>query len=394
MQNISPVVRVVDHPFTSQIIAEVELDFGSFGRTVFELSPILQYINNKTRSANRGSKARSSFANLYALYVLVEDYVDNGYIESGNYSDYEGADFTPLMRRMRELPFGSKLQNHALNNRANDEFHKFFPQNERRPILRDVSTQKYWINEALLNVSVGNSKYNIARTILRIIDQYVETKRESFSQFIADCERMQEASGQGKTESVSFIRQLLSPDKDARLFEIASYAILRANFASEVIFIGWARDNVQEEALRLFKTGRTNANDGGIDFVMRPLGRFFQVTETLDVKKYFLDIDKIERYPISFVVKTTLSSDEIRARLEEGAREQYGVREVVRRYMDAIEDVYNIPRLLEIFDMLVQRDRVAEVLGEIIRWSKVEFNIESPLDSVESIVDDDEEEDD
>ena len=30
------------------------------------------------------------------------------------------------------------------------------------------------------------------------------------------------------------------------------------------------------------KNGRTNENDGGIDFVVRPLGRFFQITETLD----------------------------------------------------------------------------------------------------------------
>ena len=394
MQYSDQAIRITNHPFTSRIIAEVETDFGDIGRTIFELSPILQYINNKTRSANRGSKSRSSFANLYALYVMVEDYVGNGYDESGAYSEYEGADFTPLLCRMRELPFGAKLQNHALNNRANDEFHKFFPQDKRRPILRDVSSQKYWINEALLNVSVGSSKYNVARTILKIIDQYVETKRESFSQFIADCERMQEVNEQGIAESVSFIRQLLSPDKDARLFEIASYAILKANFSSEVIFIGWARDSVQEETLRLFKTGRTNANDGGIDFVMRPLGRFFQVTETLDVKKYFLDIDKIERYPISFVVKSTLIGNEIRARLEEGAWEQYGVREVVRRYMDAIEDVYNIPRLLEMFDILAQHGRVAEVLGDIVQWSKIEFNIESPPDSVESIVDEDEEPDD
>ena len=50
----------------------------------------------------------------------------------------------------------------------------------------------------------------------------------------------------------------------------------------------------------LYKTGRTNANDGGIDFVMRPLGRFFQVTETVDVNKYFLDIDKIQRFPLTF----------------------------------------------------------------------------------------------
>jgi len=46
---------------------------------------------------------------------------------------------------------------------------------------------------------------------------------------------------------------------------------------------------VKEDFLILYKTGRTNANDVGIDFVMKPLGRFFQVTETLDVRKYFLD---------------------------------------------------------------------------------------------------------
>ena len=188
---------------------------------------------------------------------------------------------------MRELPFGSKLQNHALNNRANDDFHKFFPEDERRPILRNVVNQKYWINEALLIVSVGKARYNISRTTLRVIDRYVETKRESFSQFIEDCERLQKVSEKGNGESAEFIRNLLSPEKDARLFEIASYAILKANFASDVILIGRSYDNIKEEQLHLFKTGRTNANDGGIDFVMRPLGRFFQVTETLDVKKYF-----------------------------------------------------------------------------------------------------------
>ena len=62
-------------------------------------------------------------------------------------------------------------------------------------------------------------------------------------------------------------------------------------------------------------TGRTNANDGGIDFVMRPLGRFFQVTETLDVRKYFLDIDKVEHYPVSFVIKSAESADALRQKL-------------------------------------------------------------------------------
>jgi len=80
---------------------------------------------------------------------------------------------------------------------------------------------------------------------------------------------------------------LIAPEKDARIFEIVSYAVLKQYYAEKTIFIGWERNDIREEILRLYKTGRTNANDGGIDFVMRPLGRFFQVTETLDVKKYF-----------------------------------------------------------------------------------------------------------
>ena len=374
------------------MVTEIEQEAGDLAQAVFELSPLLQYVDKKTRSANRGSKARSSFANLYALYVLIEDYVDQVYVQSNNYADYDGADFSPLLRRMRELPFGEKLQNHALNSRVNDDFHKFFPDDERRPIIRNVAAPKYWINEALLHVAVGRDRFNVSRIILKIIDRYVQTKRESFAQFISDCERIQQASESGHNEVAAFVRQLLSPERDARIFEIVSYAILKAHFSAEVIFIGWTLDEINEEALRLYKTGRTNANDGGIDFVMKPLGRFFQVTETLDVKKYFLDIDKIERYPTSFVVKTNLTSDEIRAFLEEGAVEQYGIRQVVRRYMDAVEEIFNIPRLLEIFNTLAENGGVPEVLSEVIRWSKVEFNIEESVGSVDSIVDEDEDE--
>ena len=384
----------MNHSFTSKIIEEVEREFNGLGSTIFELSPLLQYINKKTKSADRGSKARSSFANLYALYVLIEDYVNKGYFEKDDYAEYEGADFTPLWRRMRELPFGSKLQNHALNNRANDEFHKYFPEDARRPIIREVSSRKYWINEALLTVLMGEHKCRLAQVVLRIIDLYVETKRESFSRFIEDCERLQGANEKGNDAAAEFIRSLLSPERDARLFEIVSYAILKAYFSTEIIFIGRTRDTIEEEGSRLFKTGRTNANDGGIDFVMKPLGRFFQVTETLDVKKYFLDIDKVERYPISFVIKTTLDIAEIRSCLEDGAKEQYGVREIVQRYMTAIEDIFNIPKLIGIFNVLADQGRVSEVLDEIIRWSKVEFNIEDDLDSSESVADEDEDADD
>jgi len=362
------------HSFTERIVGILAKYFDADAQTLLELSPLLKYLNVKTRSADRGSKSRSSFANLYALYVLVEDYVQQGFEKTGNYSEYEGAYFTPLLRRMRSIPFGQRLQNHALNNRLNDEFHKCFPDEDRRPILRKVERQRYWINESLLLVEISGRRLNIARAILDIIDEYVATKKRSFERFMSDCVKLSCAARTAAHDIGPFIRDLISPERDARIFEIVSYAILKAYYGDDIVFIGPSRESAEPQPLHLFKTGRTNANDGGIDFVMRPLGRFFQVTETLNVKKYFLDIDKIERYPISFVVKTNLSIPDVRALLEKGAREQYGVDSVVRRYMEAIEEIFNVPRLLEILDEVIREGHVKEVLNEIVRWSKVEFS--------------------
>ena len=110
------------HAFTAQILRILRTHFGDKAQAVFDASPLLQYLNIKTKSANRGSKSRSSFANLYALYVLAEDYLANGYGTRADYKDYEGAKFMALFKRQRELPFGRKLQNHALNSRLNEEF--------------------------------------------------------------------------------------------------------------------------------------------------------------------------------------------------------------------------------------------------------------------------------
>jgi len=380
------------HPFTDKIIEILTNHFGSDGKTVFDLSPLIQYLNLKTKSANRGSKARSSFANLYAIYVLAEDYLIKDFAESGSYSQYEGADFSPLLRRIRKLPFGSKLQNHALNNRANDEFYKFFPNETRRPIPRRVDIQKYWINESLLKINLSGKEINIAKAIIDIIDSYSETKQISFNQFIQDCERLKTLAKDDDESIIRFIRDLIAPEKDARIFEIVSYAVLKQYYAEKTIFIGWERNDIREEILRLYKTGRTNANDGGIDFVMRPLGRFFQVTETLDVKKYFLDIDKIERYPISFVIKTMLPVSDILNHLKEGAIQQYGVESVIENYMKAIEEVINIPILLEIFDSVVKKGDLRPVFDEIIRWSKTEFNYMSDdVNTGGAVADDDDE---
>jgi len=366
----------MEHEFTPQIIEILKKNFEKDAIDIFEKSPLLQYLNLKTVSATRGSKARSSFANLYAIYVLVEDYIKQGYHKKQGYTKYEGARFSDLFERQRELPFGSKLQNHALNHRMNQEFRKFFPQVDAQPILRVVDTKRYWINEKLLVLTIGRRKFNIVTSVIEIIDAYVAIKQESFTGFIQTCEQMKNASKANRTTVEKFILGLLAPNVDARIFEIVSYAILKYYYHDQTVYFGFDLDELEESPLKLYKTGRTNANDGGIDFVMKPLGRFFQVTESLDVRKYFLDIDKIERYPISFVVKSTGSIRTLTSKLRKGAERQYGIDAIVKKYMDCIEEVINIPVLKERFQLAVKQGYLTDIMDEIVRQSKVEFNIE------------------
>ncbi|MCI0442978.1 restriction endonuclease [bacterium] len=366
----------MEHDFTPQIVGILQEDFGAAGQSIFEISPLLQYLNIKTRSASRGSKSRGSFANLYAIYVLVEDYLANEFDVRGDYARYEGARFTELLRRQRELPFGSKLQNHALNHRTNEEFRKYFPEQDLIPILRDVQTNRYWINENLFNVTVGSTTYNLAKTVIAIIDRYVETKRSAFENFIQTSERLKAISDEGDWAASQFIESLLAPNTDARIFEIVSYAILRYYYHDQTVYFGFDLEHIQQANLHLYKTGRTNANDGGIDFVMRPLGRFFQVTETLDVKKYFLDIDKIERFPISFVIKSEEDVDTLMQRLQQGAVRQFSIHAIVEKYMNCIEEIINLPILIERFSTAQAQGYLRQILDEIITQSKVEFNYE------------------
>lgn len=130
----------MEHEFTKTIKDILEKNFSRAAEKIFSKSELIQYLNVKTRSANKGSKARGSFANLYAVYVLAEDYIAKGFHKSGDYENYKGAVFSTLFKRQRELPFGQKLQNHALNHRMNEEFKKFFPTCEFIPIFRDPDT--------------------------------------------------------------------------------------------------------------------------------------------------------------------------------------------------------------------------------------------------------------
>ena len=121
----------MEHSFTEKIRNILNKNFKSNAIEIFEKIYLIKYINEKTRSA------------------------DKGFSIKGDYSQYEGAIFQKLLLRQRELPFGSKSQNHALNNRMNSEFKKFFPENEFIPILRKLDTNRYWINENLLKIYIG-----------------------------------------------------------------------------------------------------------------------------------------------------------------------------------------------------------------------------------------------
>jgi hypothetical protein len=366
-------VSIHKHDFTDEIVAILDRNTKGKGEVILKKSEIIQYLNIKTKAANRGSKSRAGFANHYAIYVLVEDYLNGGFDEKGGYSDYDGAKFSDLFRRQRELPFGSKLQNHALNHRLNEEFKKYFPACEHLPIIRDAESNRYWINEKLI-VTGG---INIAKSIKEIIEAYVKARQSAFSEFMAYCQEIIDIQEESPEKAISFIKGLFRPNVDARVFEIASFAVLKQHYADQRIYWGWSPEELIEESLVLYKTGRTNANDGGIDFVMKPLGRFFQVTETVDAGKYFLDIDKVQRYPITFVVKTNESADEILQKIAQQAEAKYQIKAIVKKYIESVEEVINIPRLMEIFEQVLSAGKGVSVIEEIVLQSRVEFNVEA-----------------
>ena len=124
--------------------------------------------------------------------------------------------FSQLFKRQRELPFGAKLQNHGLNSRMNDEFKKFFSTWQFEPIMRNVTTNRYWINTNLLVLKVGRKSYNLAQSVIAIIDAYMDAKQESFNAFLRACHRMKDVMAASPAEVEEFIMEF--PPRPVRLF--------------------------------------------------------------------------------------------------------------------------------------------------------------------------------
>jgi hypothetical protein len=116
---------------------------------------------------------------------------------------------------------------------------------------------------------------------------------------------------------------------------------------------------------------------------MKPLGRFFQVTETLDFKKYFLDIDKIQKYPITFVIKSTEPTENLLQEIRDNAGKTYSIKAIVDKYMGCIEEVINIPTLNDRFNHAVKQGYLNKILDEVVVQSKFEFSYEDTDDDEE-----------
>lgn len=364
--NVDFIRNILDDYFGEKIATEL-----------IEKSLLIQYLMKKTKSVNKSSKARGSYANLYAIYVLVEDYINNEFSTEGNYRDYEGMTFTDAFERQRKLPFGEKLQNHALNSRCNDEFKKFYSKKTAEiPIIRDLDTKRYWINENFLRVNVLNKTINISDAIIKIIDTYVKLKIEDFQYFFNELNFLKDTFSD--IESIKlFILKSLSVKEDARIFEIVSFVILKYYYINHKVIFGYEEEELQKYNLELFKTGRTNANDGGIDFIMIPTGRIFQVTEELNFKKYFLDIEKINKFPITFVVKKDISPEKALKKIKLDAESEFDDY-IIDKYLNCFEEIITIPVLKLYLETILENRKLAKnMIDELIFQCRIEYNLSS-----------------
>lgn len=358
---------------TEAFVAEVlKKEYPKDFQKIFDESPMLQYLDKKMKAVHGNSKTRRSLGNIYAIYSILYFYQDDFYDKKEPYRHFDGYDYMKLFNFYRGLYGGSKLQNHALNSRVNGEFH-----NKIKDAINDliiINNGKYLIHIDYIYVH----GHDISRVSCNIIEKYIEllmAKDHALIGILKELREMTEYS-----EKKVKINALLTEDAEARIFEIISYAILKNHYKNITVFFGYTRDTVDEVTLELFKTGRTNANDGGIDFVMRPVGRFFQVTEVNNYDKYLLDIDKVMHFPISFVIKTKQRKEKVVADLEQYITQRSsGMAVLEERYRKAIEEIITINELQIWTDELNNND-IDGIIRDIDIYYKLEMNMDAEDD--------------
>ena len=352
-------------------------DYAEKYNEIFEKSYLIKYLNKKTGAIDGDSKTRRSLGNLYAIYSVLYYYVDMGFYQNkSKYQKFDGFEYNTLWMFCKEQYGGNKLQNHALNNRLNTEFMNKVAKDTKKELLI-INGSKYLIHVDYLYVN----NIDISKTVIKIIEKYIELLKEKDFKLSSDLEKLR--SLKNLEEKKFKIDSLLEEKSEARIFEIISYAILKNHYKNQHIYIGTSLTNIRKKHLNLYKTGRTNANDGGIDFVMKPLGRFFQVTEVDKYDKYLLDIDKVLHFPITFVIKTETSKEEVLNNIKNYINEKSGGMEVIiEKYENSIEEIITINELRNWLNNL-NENSINNLIDDIDTYYKIELNIEDDYSNAE-----------
>lgn len=343
---------------------EKNIDIENF----YNSSPLLKYLDYKMGSIYGNSKTRRSLGNIYAIYSIVYFYVDEFFSNEDAYKNFEGYEYTKLFNFYRGLYGGSKLQNHALNSRVNGEFkNKIVLENDNDLII--INNGKYALHIEYIYVD----GIDISKIVKKVIEEYIVILELKDNKLIKDIDLL--INLEKIEEKKRKIKELLDDNSEARIFEIISYAILKNHYKNTKVYIGYSLENLKEEYLTLYKTGRTNANDGGIDFVMKPLGRFFQVTEVNNYDKYLLDIDKVMHFPITFIIKTEKMKSLIHSELIDYINtKSKGMKIIKDRYNNAIEEIITINELKYWLEEL-DDESVNDLLRDIDMYYRLELNI-------------------
>lgn len=336
---------------------------------IFEKSFLIKYLDKKTGAIEGDSKTRRSLGNIYAIYSVLYYYVEMGfYNNKEKYKKFEGFEYNTLWTFCKNQYGGNKLQNHALNNRLNTEFINKVAKGINKELLI-INGSKYLIHIDYLYIN----DMDISKTAIKIIERYIELLKEKDFKLSKDLETLRNLKD--LDEKKLKIDSLLEEKSEARIFEIISYAILKNYYKDQHIYIGTSLENIKKEQLDLYKTGRTNANDGGIDFVMKPLGRFFQVTEVDKYDKYLLDIDKVLHFPITFVIKTETSKTEVLKSIKNYIQEKSGgMQVIVKKYENSIEEIITINELKKWLNQL-NENSINNLIDDIDTYYKIELNI-------------------
>lgn len=355
----------ITEDFIKEILKE---DFPVNFQQIYNESMLLQYLDKKMKAVHGDSKTRRSLANIYAIYSILHFYQDDFFNQPNKYRKFGGYDYMCLFNYYRGLYGGSKLQNHALNSRVNGEFRNKFPNISNDLII--IDNGKYLLHIDYLYVE----KHDISKTCCKVIEKYIELLMAKDHALLSVLQQMKKLTNY--SEKKKQINDLLTEDAEARIFEIISYAVLKNHYNNIRVYFGYTLNNIKEEKLQLFKTGRTNANDGGIDFVMRPVGRFFQVTEVNNYDKYLLDIDKVMHFPITFVIKTRSPKSQVLEELNDYiSKRANGMCIIENRYKTAIEEIITINELQQWTYDLENKD-IDGIIRDIDIYYKLEMNLD------------------